>query len=113
VKRRSSLSSAPEDSGQLRLTIKLASNGAISQWLRSEARVGSVVSLSQAMGSFVLPDPIPPRQRSAEIGGRALLVGGILPPLWLAGVSLLGLSKILEISRGVRRTWRSRCTPWH
>jgi NADPH-dependent stearoyl-CoA 9-desaturase len=35
-------------------------------------------------------------QRSAEIAGRAMLLGGVLPPLWIAGVALLGLSKILE-----------------
>jgi linoleoyl-CoA desaturase len=35
-------------------------------------------------------------QRSAEIGGRAMLFAGVLPPLWTAGVALLGLSKILE-----------------
>jgi fatty acid desaturase len=35
-------------------------------------------------------------QRSAEVGGRALLFAGVLPPLWIAGVALLGLSKILE-----------------
>jgi ferredoxin-NADP reductase len=56
-----SLSSAPEDDGPVRVTIRLAPKGAISQWVRNEARVGSVVSLSQAMGSFVLPDPVPPR----------------------------------------------------
>jgi stearoyl-CoA 9-desaturase NADPH oxidoreductase len=56
-----SLSSAPEDDGPARVTIRNAPHGAISRWVRNEARVGSVVSLSQAMGSFVLPDPIPPR----------------------------------------------------
>ena len=35
-------------------------------------------------------------QRSTEIGGRAMLLAGVLPPLWVAGVALLGLSKILE-----------------
>ncbi len=35
-------------------------------------------------------------QRSAEIGGRAMLFVGVLPPLWVGGVALLGLSKILE-----------------
>ena len=35
-------------------------------------------------------------QRSAEIGGRTMLFAGALPPLWIAGVVLLGLSKILE-----------------
>jgi stearoyl-CoA 9-desaturase NADPH oxidoreductase len=56
-----SLSSAPEDPGPLRLTIKLAPGGAVSRWLRTEARVGGVVALTEAMGSFVLPDPPPPR----------------------------------------------------
>ena len=56
-----SLSSAPEDDGPLRVTIRIAPEGAMSHWVRKEARVGSVVSLSQAMGSFVLPDPVPPK----------------------------------------------------
>jgi len=35
-------------------------------------------------------------QRRCELAGRALLFGGILPPAWLAGTTLLSLSKILE-----------------
>jgi NADPH-dependent stearoyl-CoA 9-desaturase len=35
-------------------------------------------------------------QRLAEIGGRALLFAGALPPAWVAGTMLLSLSKILE-----------------
>ena len=35
-------------------------------------------------------------QRGLEIGGRALLFGGIFPPFWLAGTALLGLSKIID-----------------
>ena len=35
-------------------------------------------------------------QRSLEIGGRALLFGGIFPPFWLAGTAMLGISKILD-----------------
>jgi NADPH-dependent stearoyl-CoA 9-desaturase len=35
-------------------------------------------------------------QRSAEIGGRAMLFASVVPPLWIGGVALLGLSKILE-----------------
>jgi linoleoyl-CoA desaturase len=35
-------------------------------------------------------------QRRLELGGRAALMAGVLPPAWLAGVSMLGLAKILE-----------------
>ena len=35
-------------------------------------------------------------QRTLEVTGRALLFGGILPPLWLAGTAMLSLSKILD-----------------
>ncbi|WP_326547707.1 acyl-CoA desaturase [Mycolicibacterium sp. ND9-15] len=35
-------------------------------------------------------------QRAFEVGGRALLFGGIFPPFWLAGTAMLGLSKILD-----------------
>ncbi len=35
-------------------------------------------------------------QRRAELAGRALLFAGWLPPAWLAGTTLLGLSKILD-----------------
>src|SRR5437867_2107085 len=34
--------------------------------------------------------------RWSELGGRALLFAGILPPAWALGTLLLGLSKILE-----------------
>jgi len=35
-------------------------------------------------------------QRRLELAGRALLLGGVLPPAWLAGTALLSLAKILE-----------------
>ncbi len=35
-------------------------------------------------------------QRTLEVGGRALLFGGIFPPFWLAGTAMLGLSKIID-----------------
>lgn len=35
-------------------------------------------------------------QRRCELAGRALLFAGILPPAWLAGTTLLSISKILE-----------------
>ncbi len=35
-------------------------------------------------------------QRGLEIGGRTMLFAGILPPAWLAGTAMLGLSKILD-----------------
>jgi NADPH-dependent stearoyl-CoA 9-desaturase len=35
-------------------------------------------------------------QRALEVGGRALLFAGILPPAWLAGTAMLGVAKILD-----------------
>ncbi|NLA37353.1 MAG: acyl-CoA desaturase [Actinobacteria bacterium] len=35
-------------------------------------------------------------QKFLEIGGRVSLMGGVIPPLWVAGVAMLGVSKILE-----------------
>ncbi len=35
-------------------------------------------------------------QRALEVGGRGLLFAGFLPPAWLAGVTALSLSKILD-----------------
>ncbi|HTM85125.1 MAG TPA: acyl-CoA desaturase [Mycobacterium sp.] len=35
-------------------------------------------------------------QRALEVGGRALLFAGILPPAWLAGTAMLGLAKIID-----------------
>jgi NADPH-dependent stearoyl-CoA 9-desaturase len=35
-------------------------------------------------------------QRALEVGGRGLLMAGILPPAWLAGTAMLAVSKILD-----------------
>jgi NADPH-dependent stearoyl-CoA 9-desaturase len=35
-------------------------------------------------------------QRGLEVGGRALLFAGILPPAWLAGTAMLAAAKILD-----------------
>jgi ferredoxin-NADP reductase len=54
-----SISSAPEDGQPLRLTIKRIPGGQVSGWANERARVGDLVSLGQAQGEFVLPDPLP------------------------------------------------------
>ncbi|MBN9100503.1 MULTISPECIES: acyl-CoA desaturase [unclassified Pseudonocardia] len=36
------------------------------------------------------------KQRYLEIGGRALLFAGVLPPAWILGTAMLSASKILE-----------------
>ncbi|HEX6388669.1 MAG TPA: acyl-CoA desaturase [Solirubrobacteraceae bacterium] len=35
-------------------------------------------------------------QRALEVGGRGLLFAGVLPPAWIAGTTMLALSKILD-----------------
>jgi ferredoxin-NADP reductase len=56
-----SISSAPEDGQPLRVTIKRVPGGRVSGWAQAHARVGEVVGLSQALGAFTLPDPVPRR----------------------------------------------------
>ncbi|WP_237707823.1 ferredoxin reductase [Hoyosella subflava] len=47
--------------GQIELTVKVDPNGLVSQHLRDNARPGTVVHLSQALGEFTLPLPHPRR----------------------------------------------------
>lgn len=57
-----SLSSAPSrGDGLLEVTFKARPGGAVTPRLLKEARVGMIVTLSQAQGSFVLPEPLPER----------------------------------------------------
>jgi NADPH-dependent stearoyl-CoA 9-desaturase len=35
-------------------------------------------------------------QRALEVGGRAMLFAGVLPPAWIAGTAMLAASKILD-----------------
>ena len=56
-----SISSSPEDGVPLRITIKVLPGGRIGSWAALAAKRGDVVLLSQALGDFVLPTPIPPR----------------------------------------------------
>jgi ferredoxin-NADP reductase len=54
-----SLSHAPAPSGALRLTVKARDGGCVSRFLHEGARVGGVVALSEAQGTFVLPERVP------------------------------------------------------
>jgi fatty acid desaturase len=53
-----------------------------------------VADLGQADADYIRR--IIKAQRTLEVGGRALLMGGIFPPAWLAGTVMLGLAKILD-----------------
>lgn len=56
-----SLSSAPEDPGPLRITVRAFPRGLVSNHLAHDTRIGDVVELSSAMGDFILPEPLPER----------------------------------------------------
>jgi len=98
VSRCFSISSAPQDRGHLRLTMKAVPDGRMSGWARWRARVGDVVELSQAMGAFVLPDPLP-RSLLFVSGGS-----GVTPILsmlgHLAAVGYQGAVSCLHYARG-------------
>lgn len=54
-----SISSAPEAGLPLRITIRAAPMARVGAWAAHAARPGQVVTLSQALGTFVLPTPAP------------------------------------------------------
>lgn len=54
-----SLSSPPSADGLLRITVKEHERGRVSAWWNRRATVGDVVTLTQAAGTFVLPNPLP------------------------------------------------------
>lgn len=54
-----SLSAASTARDPLRITIKRLDDGVVSSWVDRSARVGHIVEVSQALGHFVLPVPIP------------------------------------------------------
>jgi ferredoxin-NADP reductase len=85
VQRCYSLSQAPDASGTLAITVKRQPGGQLSNWLHDEARVGTVLSLSPAAGSFVLPAGSHPKLLLLSAGSgitpmrahlQALLAGG-------------------------------------
>lgn len=51
----------PEGGRGIELTVKAHERGLVSRWLYANARPGLVVGLSQANGTFVLPEPRPER----------------------------------------------------
>src|SRR5262249_14178914 len=54
-----SLSSAPAGGLPLRITIQEVAGGRVSRWANRRAAVGDVVELGDAVGGFVLPEPLP------------------------------------------------------
>lgn len=93
-----SISSAPEDWGHLRLTMKAVPDGRMSGWAREGARVGDVVELSQAMGDFVLPDPLPARLLFVSGGSGATPILSMLRHL--AAIGYEGAISCLHYARG-------------
>ncbi len=56
------ISSAASGPGErFTLTVRANDGGTVSSYLVEQARPGQVLHLSQALGDFVLPDPVPPR----------------------------------------------------
>jgi ferredoxin-NADP reductase len=93
-----SISSAPEDRGHVRLTMKVFPDGRMSGWARADARVGDVVELSQAMGEFVLPDLLPPRLLFVSGGSGVTPILSMLRHL--AAIGYEGAISCLHYARG-------------
>ena len=61
IERTYSLSSAPRRGGLVSITVKRVAGGQVSNWLADTLRPGSVLTLSEPRGEFVLPRAIPKR----------------------------------------------------
>jgi len=81
-----SLSSGPE-AQTVAITVKRQSSGKVSRHFNERVAIGDVVSLSEAMGDFVLPDPIPPKLLLISAGSGVTPIHSILEQLALSNYS--------------------------
>ena len=61
IQRAYSLSSAPDQSGVVSITVKRVPGGVLSNWLADHVQPGHVLTLGQPTGHFVLKSPLPSR----------------------------------------------------
>jgi ferredoxin-NADP reductase len=52
-------SDAARPDGQITITVKQTQDGVVSNWLHGSSAPGSIVTLGQIEGEFILPDPVP------------------------------------------------------
>jgi ferredoxin-NADP reductase len=90
VQRAYSLSSAPDESGMVSITVKRVPGGVLSNWLADHVRPGHVLTLGRPMGHFVLKSPLPSRLLMISAGSgitpvmsmlRALATGSERPEI--------------------------------
>jgi stearoyl-CoA 9-desaturase NADPH oxidoreductase len=81
VERTYSLSSAPRSDGLISITVKRVAGGQVSNWLADTLRPGSVLTLSDPRGEFVLPRAIPQRLLMLSAGSGVTPVMSMLRQL--------------------------------
>lgn len=87
-----SLSSAPSDPGPVRVSMRALPGGKVSGWALEAAREGDVVMLSQAQGSFVLPEVLPDKLLFVSAGS------GVTPILSM-------VRELAHTRHGAQVTW--------
>ncbi|HKY91101.1 MAG TPA: FAD-binding oxidoreductase [Nevskiaceae bacterium] len=85
VQRCYSLSRAPDASGTLAITVKRQAGGSLSTWLHDTASVGTVLGLSTAAGTFVLPATAPDKLLLLSAGSGITPMRAHLQALLTAG----------------------------
>ena len=81
-----SLTSAPSRAdGCIAITPKLVPGGRVSPFLFSRARPGAIVRLGGVEGTFVLPDPLPPRLLFISAGSGITPIASMLRDLAAGG----------------------------
>lgn len=80
-----SLSSPCARGERLRLTIKAHAGGNVTRWMHEHLRVGAVVGLGAAAGTFVLPDVLPDRILMLGAGSGITPINAMLHALHARG----------------------------
>jgi stearoyl-CoA 9-desaturase NADPH oxidoreductase len=74
-----SLTSDPDrEDGNISITVKTVEEGRVSRFLANEARRGTIVTLSDVEGEFVLPDPLPERLLLISAGSGVTPIMSVL-----------------------------------
>lgn len=81
VQRCFSLSSAPDNSRRIRITVKRQSTSGVTAWMHESLRVGTLITLSRPLGEFCLPEVLPDKLLMLSAGSGITPLASMLHAL--------------------------------